>query len=285
MRLPPGEICAAAVWLKLECLQRSGSFKVRGAFNTLLQSTPPPSAVIAASGGNHGIAVATASRACGCPAEIFVPTIASPAKIRALRDTGARVVQVGADYAESLAAMQARQRQTGAVAIHAYDQPSVLAGQGTLTAELAAQTADWSKLIVAVGGGGLIGGAMAWLGGDREVLGVEPARAPTMTEALAHGAPVDVAVGGIAADSLGARRIGALSFALARQTGLTTVLVGDDAIRRAQQWLFAACKVVAEPGGATALAALMTGAIATRSDDEVAVVVCGGNADLTDLQV
>lgn len=284
MRLPAGDICAATVWLKLECFQLSGSFKARGAFNTVLQSSIPEAGLIAASGGNHGIAVATAARVAGVPAEIFVPLIASPAKVAALHATGASVVQTGSDYAESLAAMKSRQAETGAIDIHAYDQPSVLAGQGTLTAEIETQSSSWSKLLIAIGGGGLIGGAMAWLNGDRPIIGVEPALAPTMTKALALGAPVDISVGGVAADSLGARRIGELSFDLARTTGLKTVLVSDDDILQAQRWLFRSCKIVAEPGGATALAALMSGAVATSPDEEVAVIVCGGNADVTAFQ-
>ena len=174
MRIPAGEICPAAIWLKLECHQVSGSFKARGAFNSVLQSSPPAAGLIAASGGNHGIAVATAARACGVPAEIFVPTITPPTKLASLQATGANVVQTGADYAESLSAMKARQHKTGAMNVHAYDQSSVLAGQGTLTAEFERQVDNWSRLLIAIGGGGLIGGAMAWLGANQKLIGVEP---------------------------------------------------------------------------------------------------------------
>lgn len=292
----------AQLVLKLECLQHAGSFKARGAFNALLSAQEhgpgvPAAGVIAASGGNHGAAVAFAAKSLGYKAEIFVPQVASSAKIQRLRDLGAEIRIVGASYAEALVAAQARQRETGALSVHAYDEVAVLAGQGTLAQELQDQVPDLDAVLVAVGGGGLIGGIAAWyrasaapagsVSSDRpsvtKVIGVEPEACPSLYQALAAGHPVDVEVSGVAADSLGARRVGKLGFELARQAVAQSLLVNDDAIRQARSWLWRDLRLAVEPGAATALAALISGRYASRPGDRIGVVICGGNTDLAGL--
>jgi threonine dehydratase len=271
----PGEIV-----LKLEQLQVSGSFKARGAFNALLQSRAGTAGVIAASGGNHGAAVAHAAGALGIRAEIYVPAISAPSKVVRIREAGAVVVQGGDTYAEAFAASESRRAETGAVSIHAYDQPEVLAGQGTVAREFEADAPGLTHVLVAVGGGGLIGGVASWFAGSgTQVVAVEPEGCPTLFSALKAGAPVDAPVGGVAADSLGARRVGSLMFEVAREVVRDSVLVTDDAIREAQRRLWSACRVVAEPGGATALAALTSGAWVPPDGARVGVLVCGGNCD------
>ena len=267
------------VTLKLELLQASGSFKPRGAFNRLLSGPLPASGVIAASGGNHGAAVAYAARALGVKAEIFVPEITGPAKLARIRAYGATLVQGGASYDEARQACEARAAETGALMVHAYDQPEVLAGQGTVALELEEQAPELTHVLVATGGGGLIGGMAAWYGERAEVVSVEPEGCPTLYTALREGHPVSAPVGGVAADSLGARQVGALMFEVARQHIGTAVLVPDDAIRAARQALWEACRIVAEPGGATALAALLCGAFVPPDGARVGVLVCGGNTD------
>jgi threonine dehydratase len=271
------------VVLKLDTLQHSGSFKVRGAFHRLLSVPVPPDGVLAASGGNHGAAVAYAARALGHRAEIFVPTIASPIKVERLRRYGAHLTLVGRNYGEAYAASQERAAACGALFVHAFDQPDVVAGQGTAARELEAQAPDLTTVLVAVGGGGLVGGVAAHYAGRVRVVGVETEGCPALHRALAAGAPVDVEVGGIAADSLGARRIGETGFALARRFVQDAVLVSDAAVREAQRFLWEEARVVAEPGGATALAALLSGAYVPGPDERVGVIVCGGNADLAPL--
>ncbi|HET8946252.1 MAG TPA: threonine/serine dehydratase [Candidatus Polarisedimenticolia bacterium] len=275
----------ARLVLKLELLQHAGSFKARGAFANLLARPIPAAGVAAASGGNHGAAVAFAAKRLGIPARIFVPTVASPAKIRQIRDDGAELVVTGDRYADALAACEQWTASSGALSIHAYDQPETLLGQGTLGLELEDQAPDLDALLVAVGGGGLIGGVAAWYGDterDRlraapRIIGVEPEQAPTLTRALEAGRPVDTEVAGLAADSLGARRVGDLMFPIARRSVERMVLVSDDAIRRAQQALWRVLRVVAEPGGAAALAAVLSGRHPPRAGERVGVVVCGGN--------
>lgn len=270
----------ADIVLKLECLQHSGSFKPRGAFNRVLaQAQLPDSGLIAASGGNHGAAVAYVARELGLRAEIFVPEIAAPAKIARLRDYGATLRVTGRNYAEALAASQERQRETGALDIHAYDAFEVVAGQGTLARELEQQAGTLDSVLVAVGGGGLLGGIAAWAPAGTRIVAVEPQRSCALHTALARGAPCDVEVAGIAADSLGARRVGTLAFALAQSRAVHSVLVDDDAILRAQRLLWSELRVVAEPGGATALAALLSGAYVPRPGERVGVIVCGANTD------
>lgn len=272
-----------ALNLKLELLQHTGSFKPRGAFNRILSSTVTASGVIAASGGNHGIATAFAARALAHRAEIFVPQIASPVKVARLRELGAAVQIIGASYAEAFAASEARGRETGALAVHAYDQPETVAGQGTFALEWSEQ-AELDTVLVAVGGGGLIAGAACWWQGAVRVVAVEPERCPTLHRALAAGAPVDVEVGGLAADSLGARRIGGIAFAAARDWVAQSVLVSDAAIGRAQRALWRELRIAAEPGGATAMAALLEGRYQPQPGERVGVLVCGGNVDPATLE-
>lgn len=269
----------AAVTLKLELLQHTGSFKPRGAFNRILSSQVPTAGVIAASGGNHGLATAFAARSLGHRAEIFVPEISSPVKVARLRGYGVTVNVGGASYAEAFAASEARVKETGALVVHAYDQPEVLAGQGTVGREFERQAPGLDTILVAVGGGGLIGGVAAWYQGRTRIVGVEPEAAPSLARALEAGAPVDVAVGGVAADSLGAKRVGSLMFAVAQKHVERVVLVADDAIRAAQRALWETLRIAAEPGGATALAALLSGAYKPKTGERVGVLVCGGNVD------
>jgi threonine dehydratase len=269
----------ARVVLKFEQLQHTGSFKPRGAFNRLLSSSVPPAGVIAASGGNHGLAVAYAARQLGHRAEIFVPEVCPPIKVERLRSYGAIVTQIGAAYAEALRASQARAEQTGALVVHAYDQPEVVAGQGTLGLEFERQTPDLDTVLIAVGGGGLIGGVAAWFEGCVRVIGVEPESAPSMAKALKAGEPIDTEVGGVAVDSLGARRVGSLAFSLFKQYGERVVLVSDESIRAAQRTLWNDLRIIAEPGGATATAALLSGTYQPAPGERVGVVICGGNTD------
>ncbi len=268
-----------AVTLKLEQLQHASSFKPRGAFNALLSQTVPESGAIAASGGNHGAAVAYAARKLGHRAEIFVPEIVSPAKKRLLQDFGATLHVVGKEFAEALEACRRRQEETGALLLHAYDQPEILAGQGTVALEFEEQTDEIDTLLIAVGGGGLIGGVASWLRGRWKLVAVETVGTPCLNAARAAGSPVDVAVSGPAADSLGARRIGDLGFSAAQAFVADSVLVTDDAVLAAQKLLWDRLRLIAEPGGATALAALVGGAYVPRPDERVGVLVCGGNTD------
>ena len=277
-------LAPAALTLKLEFLQRSGSFKTRGAFLNLLARGPGPAGVVAASGGNHGTAVAYAAMALGIPAHVFVPTVASPAKIERIRGYGAELVVSGALYADALAASEEWTLGTGALPVHAYDQAETLLGQGSIGLELEQQAPQLDTLLVAVGGGGLIGGIAAWYGGGgrTRVVGVEPVSAPTLTRALAVGRPVDAPAGGIAADSLAPRRVGALMFPLAQRFVERVVLVEDDAIRAAQDTLWDTIRVVAEPGGATPMAALLSGAYVPAPGERVGVLLCGANTTAVD---
>ena len=267
---------------KLEQLQHSGSFKVRGAFANLLLRKIPAAGVVAASGGNHGAAVAYAAMRLGVPARIFVPTISSPAKIARIRDYGADLVVGGERYADAFAASEEWARESGAAVVHAYDQEETLLGQGTLARELAAQAPDLDTLLVAVGGGGLIGGIASWYAGDLRIVAVEPDGAPTLFRALAAGHPVDAEAGSIAADSLAPRRVGTLMFPLAQAHVERVVLVTDDAIRRAQEALWSVLRVVAEPGAATPFAALLGGAYQPAAGERVGVVISGGNTTAVD---
>lgn len=267
------------VVVKLEHLQHSGSFKVRGAFNTLLSSDVPPAGVIAASGGNHGAAVAHAAQRLGHLAEIFVPRAAPEAKLRRIRQYGAHVTAVGSSYHEAYEASLEQGRRTGALRLHAYDQHDVVVGQGTVAYELSAQAPDLGVLLIAVGGGGLIAGCASWCTDSLRVVAVEPERAPTLHRARSAGAPVDVEVGGVAADALGARRLGDIAHDVAGRYVADAVLVTDAAIVDAQRVLWEELRVLAEPGGATALAALLSGAFVAPPDARVGVIVCGANVD------
>jgi threonine dehydratase len=263
--------------LKLESLQHSGSFKARGAFANLLQREVPAAGVVAASGGNHGAAVAFAAHRLGVPARIFVPTISSPAKIRRIRAYGTDLVVGGERYADALAASEAWVASSGALAVHAFDQPETLLGQGTLALELEAQAPALDTLLVGVGGGGLIGGIAAWYAGAVRIIGVEPEAAPTLTAALRAGRPVDAPAGSVAADSLAPRRVGELMFPIAQAHVERVVLVSDDDIQRAQVALWDTVRMVGEPGGAAALGALLAGRYVPRAGERVGVVVSGGN--------
>ena len=264
--------------LKLEFVQHGGSFKARGAFANLLTRSIPPAGVVAASGGNHGVAVACAARRLGIPARIFVPTIASPSKVAAIRAFQAQVEITGERYADALDASERYAAQSGALPIHAFDQLETLLGQGTLGRELSEQAPDAATLLVAVGGGGLIGGIAAWYAGEpARVIGVEPAAAPTLTDALKAGRPVDAPAEGIAADSLAPRRVGELMFPIARQHVDRVLLVDDEEIVRAQDVLWDALRLFVEPGGAAAFAALLARRFVPARDEHVAVVLCGAN--------
>jgi threonine dehydratase len=269
----------AEVWLKLEHLQTGGSFKARGMLNRLLSNTVPPSGVIVASGGNAGIATAAAARELGVPCEVFVPQVSSLAKRARLAALGARVVVTGAAYADALQACLARQRETGALLTHAYDQIEVLAGAGTLALEIEQQGGAPDSVLVSVGGGGLIGGVASWFGARSRVVALEPEGAPTLYRARQAGQPVDVAVGGIAADSLGARRIGALAWTATQAHVRDALLLTDESIRAAQLWLWNEFKLGVEPAAALPLAALQSGRYRPRSDEKVCLIVCGANLD------
>ena len=271
-----------ALTFKLELLQHSGSLKARGAFTNLLTRTMPAAGVIAASGGNHGVAVAFAAMRCGVPAKIFVPQITSPAKLQRIRAYGADLAVVGELYADALTASEEWARRSGALPVHAFDQEETLLGQGTLGMELAGQAPWLDTILVAVGGGGLIGGIAAWYAGSARIVGVEPEAAPTLTAALAAGRPVDAPAGGIAADSLAPRRVGELMFPLARAHVERVALVTDEAIQRAQQALWDTLRIVAEPGGAAAFAALHSGAYRPAPDERVGIVISGGNTAAVD---
>jgi len=275
-------LAPATLALKLEALQHAGSFKTRGAFANLLTRPVPAAGVVAASGGNHGAAVAYAARRLGVRATIFVPTVSSPAKIERIREYGAELVVGGDRYADALAASEAWRRESGALSVHAYDQPETLLGQGTLALELSAQSPALDTILVAVGGGGLIGGIAAWYGRSVKVIGVEPEGAPTLTRALAAGRPVDAETGSIAADSLAPRRVGELMFPIARAFVDRVVLVGDDDIRRAQRALWSTVRVVAEPGAAAPLAALLGRAYVPVAGERVGLLVSGANTTAVD---
>jgi threonine dehydratase len=269
--------------LKLEQLQHAGSFKARGAFANLLLRKIPAAGVVAASGGNHGAAVAYAAMRLGVRAKVFVPAVSSPAKTARIRAFGAELSIVGERYADALAAADAWAAASGALTVHAFDQEETLLGQGTLGLELESQAPGLDTVLVAVGGGGLIGGIAAWYAGSaRQIIGVEPEAAPTLTLALAAGRPVDAPAGGIAADSLAPRRVGELMFPIARAHVERVALVADDAIRRAQQALWDGARIVAEPGGAAAFAALLSGAYQPAAGERVGVIISGANTTAVD---
>ena len=269
----------ARITLKLELLQLAGSFKSRGAFNRLLSAQIPAGGVIAASGGNHGAAVACAAQLLGIATEIYVPAATPAAKVARIAGFGARVVQGGETYAEALIASRDRQAATGALEIHAYDHPDVLAGQGTVARELEQQAPDLTDILVATGGGGLIGGIAAWYAGSARVISVEPEGCPALRDALRAGHPVDSPVSGLAAASLGARRVGGLMFPIAQAYVTEAVLVPDQAIAAAQRLLWDRFRLIAEPGGATALAGLLSGRFRPPPGARIGIVVCGANTD------
>lgn len=272
-------IDSVQVVLKLELFQHSGSFKPRGAFTNMLMRDVPLAGVVAASGGNHGAAVAYAAMKLNKPAKIFVPTVASPAKMNRIRSYGADLVVTGERYAESLLASQEWADKTGALPIHAYDQPETILGQGTVAAEFHDQDPNLDTLLVAVGGGGLIGGIAAWYAGDIKIIGVEPELAPTLAYAMRAGHPVDAPAGGVAADSLAPKRIGELMFPIAKKFVSHVALVSDDSIVQAQKFLWDRLRIVAEPGGAAALSALLSKQYVPQNGERIGVIVCGGNTE------
>ncbi len=268
---------ANALTLKLELLQHSGSFKARGAFANLLTRDVPKAGVVAASGGNHGAAVAYAAMKLGKPARIFVPSISSAAKVQRIRDYGAELVVGGDGYADALAASEISAQQTGAMRVPAFDQDETIMGQGTLGLEFAEQAPDIDTVLVSVGGGGLIAGIAAWYAGRVKVIGVEPFASPTLSKALEAGHPVDAEAGGLAADSLAPRRVGERVFPIVQKYASQTVLVTDEAIANAQATLWRALRIVAEPGGAAAFSAVLSGAYRPAAGERVGVVISGGN--------
>jgi len=275
---------AAPISLKLECLQYSGSFKARGAFHNLLTRPALAAGCATASGGNHGAAVAFAAQKLGIRAHIFVPEIATPAKIAKIKAYGAEAIIGGGSYAEAQERCDQYVAESGALLVHPYDAVETIAGQGTLALEweedlerLGLRKLD--TVLIAVGGGGLIAGAAAWFAGRVKVVGVEPEGSRALHAALEANAPVDVSVKSIAADSLGAKRVGELNFKIARRFVSSVVLVTDSAITQAQRRLWADVSVIAEPGGAAAFAAIASGAYRPEQDERVGVLVCGANAD------
>ena len=270
-------LSAFPLTLKLEQLQHAGSFKTRGAFANLLTRHPPKAGVVAASGGNHGAAVAYAAMKLGLPARIFVPTVSSPAKIDRIRRYGADLTVIGERYAEALAASLEWSKDSGAMPVHAFDQAETIAGAGTLGLELQQQAPELDTVLVAVGGGGLIGGVAASYASKTRVIAVEPDGAPTLDFAFKAGAPVDAPTGSVAADSLAPKRVGELMFPIAQAHITRVVLVTDHAIRTAQQMLWEGLRLVVEPGGCTAFAALLSGAYQPADGERVGVVVSGAN--------
>jgi threonine dehydratase len=274
----PGE-----AWFKCEFLQHTGTFKARGALNRILASKErgelTAAGIVVASGGNAGLANAFAAARLGVPATVFVPAAAPAVKVAKLKAIGAVVVQGGSEYAVAYQAAVAHAAETGAVYCHAYDQPEIAAGAGTVGSEVLAQVPGVDTLLVAVGGGGLMAGIAAAVEGQARVVAVEPDGAPTLHAALAAGQPVDVPVSGVASDSLGARRIGDIGFSVAVRTGVESVLVADPDIVAARSALWNGYRIVVEHGAAAAWAALLSGAYVPEPGERVAVVLCGANTD------
>ncbi len=271
---------AKPVTLKLELLQYSGSFKARGAFNNLVDAPKSTGGVAAASGGNHGAAVAYAARELGHRARIFVPEVSSPAKVARIASYGADIVQQGPTYYDALQLCETYIAESGALSVHAYNTEPTLQGQGTLARELEDQAPDLDTVLVAVGGGGLIGGIASWYHSNVKVVGVEPQTSNALHAAMAAGKPVDVTPSGVAIDSLGAKSAGTLMFPIAQAHVSHVALVSDDAIREAQRHLWRNLQLVTEPGGGAAFAALLSGAYRPEKDERIGVIVCGGNTTM-----
>jgi threonine dehydratase len=272
----------AKLTLKLELLQHAGSFKARGAFANLLLRTVPKTGVVAASGGNHGVAVSYAAMKLGVPAKIFVPSVASQEKVDRIRANGAELVIAGERYADAQAASDKWHAETGAMMVHPYDQNETILGQGSVGLEFEQQAPAIDTLLVAVGGGGLIAGIASWYAGKIEIVAVEPETAPTLFNAMRAGKPVDSEAGGIAADSLAPRRVGALTFPIAQKFVHRVVLVSDDAIRDAQRTLWKTLRIASEPGGAAAMSAILSGRYVPQKGERVGVLLCGGNTTAVD---
>ena len=283
LELPGSEIdIPGEITLKLELFQHGGSFKARGAFANLLLRSVPDAGVVAASGGNHGVAVAYAAMRLGIQARIYIPRIASPAKIDRIKSYQAELVIGGEDYGDALEACEEWAADSGALRVHAFDQEETLCGQGTLAAELQEQAPTLDSVLLPVGGGGLLGGVAAWYGKSVRLIGVEPEGSPTLTRALQAGRPVDADARGIAADSLAPRRVGELVFPIVQRYVDRVILISDEEIRMAQATLWSACRIVAEPGGAAAFAALLRGKYQPLPGERVGVVVSGGNTVAVD---
>lgn len=281
------DVSGHPVTLKLELLQHAGSFKVRGAFTSVLGASEPPAALVAASGGNHGLATAYVGHALGLPTHVFVPLGAPPVKVAAIAALGAEVSHAGTTYADALDASLEAAERPGVLALHAYDGVGTVTGQGTLGLEIARQVPQPDAVLVAVGGGGLMAGVTLAVSGAApraRIVAVEPERCPTLHTALEQGGPVQVGVGGVAADSLGASRVGSIAYDVARACEVGSVLVSDDDIVAARLWLWGETHLAAEPGGATALAAVLSGAYVPAEGERVCVIVCGANADPSDLR-
>ena len=266
-------------WLKLELVQHSGSFKARGALNAVLQGPVPDGGVLGASGGNHGAAVAWAARRLGHRATIFVPEVVGPAKVARLRAYGAVVEVVPGVYADALAAAQRFGRGDAALSVHAYDDPAVVAGAGTVGVELEQQVPELDTVVVACGGGGLSGGLAVWFEDRVRLVVVETPGTATFAAARAAGRPVDVAVSGLAADALGATRLGAIGWDVLRTVDAGSAIVADADVRSAQRLLWDRYRLITEPAGAAAVAALTTGAYRPEPGERVAVILCGANTD------
>ena len=272
----------APLALKLELLQHGGSFKARGAFANLLTRTVPKAGVVAASGGNHGVAVSYAAMKLKIPAKIFVPSVASQEKVDRIRANGAELVIGGERYADAQAASETWRAESGAMMVHPYDQEETMLGQGSVGLEFEEQAPEIDTLLVAVGGGGLIGGIASWYAGKIKIIGVEPETAPTLFNAMRAGKPVDSEAGGIAADSLAPKRVGELMFPIAQKFVEQVVLVTDDAIRDSQRALWRTMRVATEPGGAAAMSAILSGAYAPEKNEKLGILVCGGNTTAVD---
>lgn len=279
VELPAVDAGPRDIVLKLEQLQCAGSFKARGAFANLLLRDVPEAGVVAASGGNHGVAVAYAAHRLGVPAKVFVPTVSDPAKIERIRSLGADLVVGGERYADALAEAERWAEGSGALRVHAFDQRETLLGQGSLGLELAGQVDELDTVLVPVGGGGLIGGVASWFSDSARVIGVEPEGAPTLHRARAAGRPVDAPAGSIAADALAPRRVGELVFPITERFVDDVVLVDDQAIRTAQRVLWRSARVIAEPAASVGVAALLTGTYRPGPAERVAVVISGANTD------
>jgi len=271
----------AQLTLKLELMQHAGSFKSRGAFNRILSNTVPAAGMIAASGGNHGAAVAYAAQRLNHKAEIFVPTISSAAKVERIKGYGANIVVKGCDYFEALDNSSIRAAESGGLVVHAFDQSEVIAGQGTVGLEFEQQAPDLDTLLISVGGGGLIGGIAAWYQGRCKVVSIEPERAPTLHDSMKAGKRMTVEVGGVAADALGSREVGEMMFAIAQKYVRDCVLVEEKAILQAQKLLWDELRIVAEPAGVVPIAALISGRYTPKPDEKIGVLICGGNVDLS----
>ena len=286
IRVQPQDLglpAAHPISLKLEFLQHSGSFKTRGAFNNLLSRTVPVAGIAAASGGNHGAAVAYAAQQLGYRATIFVPEVSSPVKIARIQSYGADIRVGGARYADALDRCEAFIAQCGALSVHAYDAIETVVGQGSVGIEWQQDAPEIDTVLVAVGGGGLITGIASWYGRSVRVIGVEPEGSCALHASLHAGRPVDVTVESIAADSLGARNTGQLVYDIATSSVDHVVLVSDDSIMMAQRLLWDRLRIPAEPGGAAALAALLSGRYTPSKEERVGVLLCGANVDLTRL--